>query len=183
MALLEVSDLFAGYGAENVLRGVSFSVERGGITAILGANGAGKSSLMKAIAGLAPAAAGRITIDGADISALPAHKRAQMGISMALEGRRLFHRMTVDENLRVAWDFRHRDQSVDDFKRSRERVLAWFPMLAARPDTPAGLLSGDTRSLTEMKASRIYFVNCLKEFRLLFGMRRYKNPPASHFVF
>lgn len=154
--MLECTGLVVRYGPIEALRGCDIRAETGTITAILGANGAGKSSLMKAIAGLAPAAAGRITVDGADIAALPAHRRAQMGLSMALEGRRLFHRMTVDENLKVAWDFRHRDQTVDDFKRSRERVLEWFPMLAARPNTPAGLLSGGQQQMLILSAALIH---------------------------
>src|SRR5439155_5113380 len=89
-AMLECTGLVVRYGPIEALHGCDIRAETGTITAILGANGAGKSSLMKAIAGLAPAASGRITIDGADIAALPAHKRAQLGLSMALEGRRLF---------------------------------------------------------------------------------------------
>src|SRR5438094_8018919 len=80
--MLECTGLVVRYGPIEALRGCDIRAETGTITAILGANGAGKSSLMKAIAGLAPATSGRITIDGVDITALPAHKRAQIGISM-----------------------------------------------------------------------------------------------------
>lgn len=153
--MLECTGLVVRYGPVEALHGCDIRADTGTITAILGANGAGKSSLMKAIAGLAPAVAGRITAGDADITALPAHKRAQMGISMALEGRRLFHRMTVDENLRVAWEFRIRDRPGNDFKRACERVFEWFPMLAARRDTLAGLLSGGQQQMLILSSALI----------------------------
>src|SRR6266487_2375517 len=103
-AMLECTGLVVRYGPIEAVRGCDVAVDTGTIAAILGANGAGKSSLMKAIAGLVPAAAGTIRIDGEDITTLPAYQRARRGISLALEGRRLLHRMTVDENLRVAWE-------------------------------------------------------------------------------
>ena len=154
--MLECTGLVVRYGPIVALHGCDIAAQTGTVTAILGANGAGKSSLMKAIAGLAPAVAGSIKIDGVDITALPAHKRAQMGLSMALEGRRLFHRMSVDENLRVAWEFRTRDHPGNDFKRACERVFEWFPMLAARRDAPAGLLSGGQQQMLILSAALIH---------------------------
>src|SRR3981081_4504629 len=99
-AMIDINGLSVRYGPMEAVRGRDVAADAGTITAILGANGAGKSALMKAISGLVPAASGRVSIDGKDITALPAHQRARLGISHALEGRRLFHRMTVDENLR-----------------------------------------------------------------------------------
>lgn len=151
--MLECRGLVVRYGPIEAVRGCDVSVGAGTITAILGANGAGKSSLMKAIAGLVPAASGTIRIDGEDITSMPAHLRARRGISLALEGRRLFHRMSVDENLRVAWEFRHRG---NDFKAAAERVFARFPMLAARRRTPAGLLSGGQQQMLILSAALIH---------------------------
>lgn len=151
--MLECSGVVVRYGPVEALHGCDITADTGTITAILGANGAGKSSLMKAIAGLVPVAAGTVKADGADVTRLPTHRRAHLGISMALEGRRLLHRMTVDENLRVAWEFRH---SGNDFQRGYERVLAWFPMLAARRNTPAGLLSGGQQQMLILGAALIH---------------------------
>ena len=151
--MLEVSGLVVRYGPIEAVRGCDLVAEPGTITAILGANGAGKSSLMKAISGLAPAAAGHVRIDGQDITGLPAHQRARLGISHALEGRRLFHRMTVDENLRLAWEFRHRG---NDFKTAMDRVFERFPMLATRRNTQAGLLSGGQQQMVILSAALIH---------------------------
>jgi branched-chain amino acid transport system ATP-binding protein len=151
--MLEVNGLCVRYGPIEAVRGCDLSVATGTITAILGANGAGKSSLMKAISGLVPAAQGSIRIDGQDVTALPAHQRARLGISHALEGRRLFHRMTVDENLRLAWEFRHRG---NDFRTASDRVFERFPMLATRRKTPAGLLSGGQQQMVILSAALIH---------------------------
>ncbi len=151
--MLEVTGLVVRYGPIEAVRGCDLTVDTGTITAILGANGAGKSSLMKAISGLVPAAAGRIRIDGQDVTALPPHERARLGISHAMEGRRLFHRMTVDENLRLAWEFRHRG---NDFKTAADRAFERFPMLATRRNTPAGLLSGGQQQMVILSAALIH---------------------------
>jgi branched-chain amino acid transport system ATP-binding protein len=151
--VLEVQGLVVRYGPIEAVRGCDLVADTGTITTILGANGAGKSSLMKAISGLVPAAAGRVLIDGQDITALPAHQRARLGISHALEGRRLFHRMTVDENLRLAWDFRHRG---NDFKTASDRVFERFPMLATRRKTQAGLLSGGQQQMVILSTALIH---------------------------
>ncbi|MFP5512742.1 MAG: ABC transporter ATP-binding protein [Alphaproteobacteria bacterium] len=150
---LEIEGLEVRYGPVQAVRGVSLRAEPGTITAILGANGAGKSSLMKAISGLAPVAAGRIRLDGEDITTLSPHERARRGLSHALEGRRLFHRMSVEENLRVAWDFRNRGGS---FKRVADRVYDQFPMLTARRNTPAGMLSGGQQQMVILSAALIH---------------------------
>jgi branched-chain amino acid transport system ATP-binding protein len=151
--MLEVNGLAVRYGAIEAVRNCDLAAEGGTITAILGANGAGKSSLMKAISGLVPAAAGRVVLDGKDITGLGAHQRARLGISHALEGRRLFHRMTVDENLRLAWDFRNRG---NDFKIATERAFERFPMLATRRNTLAGLLSGGQQQMVILSAALIH---------------------------
>lgn len=150
---LEIHGLEVRYGPVEAVRGVTLRAEPGTITAILGANGAGKSSLMKAISGLVPATAGRITLDGDDITRLPPHERARRGLSHALEGRRLFHRMTVEENLKVAWDFRNRG---GNFRAVADRVYEQFPMLAPRRQTPAGMLSGGQQQMVILSAALIH---------------------------
>lgn len=150
---LEITGLDVRYGPIDAVRGVSLRIEPGTITAILGANGAGKSSLMKAISGLVPAAAGSIRLDGEDITRLPPHERARRGLSHALEGRRLFHRMSVEENLKVAWDFRNRG---GHFKTKAEQCYEQFPMLAPRRHTPAGMLSGGQQQMVILSAALIH---------------------------
>ena len=81
------------------------TAEAGGITAVLGANGAGKSSLMRAVSGIAPVAAGQILLDGQDITGLPPPARAKLGLAHAMEGRRLFRQLAVEDNLKLAWSF------------------------------------------------------------------------------
>ena len=151
--MLEVSNLAVRYGPIEAVRGIDLTAETGTITAILGANGAGKSSLMKAISGLVPAAGGSVMLDGEDITRLAPHERARRGLSHALEGRRLFHRMTVEENLKVAWDFRNRG---GNFKTVADRAFETFPMLATRRNTPAGMLSGGQQQMVILSAALIH---------------------------
>lgn len=151
--MLEVRDLDVRYGPIAAVRNCTLTAESGTITAILGANGAGKSSLMKAISGLVRPTGGSIRIDGVDVTRMPAHERAKRGIAHSLEGRRLFHRMTVEENLRVSWDFRHRDGS---FRRVADRAYERFPVLAQRRHTAAGLLSGGQQQMLILSAAMIH---------------------------
>jgi branched-chain amino acid transport system ATP-binding protein len=151
--MLECKRLSVRYGPIQALQDCSLTIATGTITAILGANGAGKSSLMRAIAGLVPVTAGTISIDGEDVTALPPQRRARLGLSLALEGRRLLHRMTVEENLEVAWDFRHR---TGDFKTASEKAYARFPMLAGRRKTLAGLLSGGQQQMLILSSALIH---------------------------
>jgi branched-chain amino acid transport system ATP-binding protein len=101
LALLEVDDLFAGYGSIRVLNGVSLQVEPGSITALLGSNGAGKTTLMRTIAGLIQADRGRILHEGKPIHRLPPPQRVEMGIVLVPEGRQVFSDFTVEENLKL----------------------------------------------------------------------------------
>jgi branched-chain amino acid transport system ATP-binding protein len=151
--MLECAGLHVRYGPIHAVAGCDIVVPTGTIAAVLGANGAGKSSLMKAVAGLVPAAQGRIRIDGEDVTEMPAHQRARRGISLALEGRRLFHRLTVLENLRVAWEFRNRGGSFDA---AVDRAFGRFPMLATRRNTHAGLLSGGQQQMVILSAALIH---------------------------
>ncbi|MFD1537690.1 ABC transporter ATP-binding protein [Nonomuraea guangzhouensis] len=102
MSLLRVAGLVARHGLLTAVRGVSLAVDEGECVALIGANGAGKSTLLRTIAGAHPAAEGTVVFDGADITALPAHRRVGRGIALVPEGRRLFAGLTVEENLLVA---------------------------------------------------------------------------------
>jgi branched-chain amino acid transport system ATP-binding protein len=142
--MLELNEVDVAYGNIQALHGVTLTARPGQITAVLGANGAGKSSLLKAISGLAPVTAGTIRIDGTDIGRLPAHKRAKLGVSLAMEGRRLFRTMTVEENLSIAWSFGPRRTP---FPQALERVYAAFPILKDRRSGTSGMLSGGQQQM------------------------------------
>jgi branched-chain amino acid transport system ATP-binding protein len=136
MTLLELDDIRAGYGDFEALHGVSLSLEEGETLAVIGANGAGKSTLLKLVAGLVSPTAGHMTYAGADLRHRAAHERVRDGISLVLEGRRLFPTLTVRENLQVGgWAKRGGAWTI-------HRVLELFAMLADKLDRPAGLLSG-----------------------------------------
>ena len=150
--MLECRNLVVRYGAVEALHGCSLSVAEGTTTAVLRANGAGKSSLLKALEDSVAPAAGRILVDGEDVTSMPAQRRARLGISLALEGRRLFHTMTVEENLRLAWEFRSRS---GDFNRGLERAFERFPILASRRDVAAGLLSGGQQQMLILSSALI----------------------------
>jgi len=136
MTLLSVESLDVRYGLLQAVRGVSFTVAKGEIVALVGANGAGKTTLLRAIAGAHVPSQGRVLLDGADITNVPAHKRCSMGIALVPEGRRLFSQMTVEENLILAQSARRPGAWTID------TVLTAFPNLAARRYAKAGNLSG-----------------------------------------
>src|SRR3974390_899823 len=100
-ALLQIEQVYTAYDKGDVLQSVSLTVERGGITCLLGSNGSGKTTLVRSILGLTPARAGRILFDGTDITAWPTHKIIARGIACIPEGRKVFPKLTVEENLRV----------------------------------------------------------------------------------
>ena len=102
--LLEVQGLRAAHGQLVAVRDLNFAIERGEVVALIGANGAGKTTLLRCLAGVHPSAAGRVLLDGKDITALLAHQRVRRGLAMVPEGRRLVDDMSVRENLRVAGD-------------------------------------------------------------------------------
>jgi branched-chain amino acid transport system ATP-binding protein len=136
VSLLDVDSLDACYGLLQAVRGVSLRVDQGQTLALVGANGAGKTTLLCTIAGAHPAASGRVTLDGRDVTRIPAHRRVAMGIALVPEGRRLFPGMTVEENLRMGGVTRRPGRwNVDS-------VLAAFPLLAPLRRRRAGNLSG-----------------------------------------
>ena len=141
--LLEVTDLWIAYDRINAVRGVSFTVEEGEIVTLIGANGAGKSTILRAISGLLPAAKGSITFAGQDLLGLPAHLRAQRGIAHVPEGRGIFGNLTVLENLRLAAYARTEAQFRQDLK----EVYRLFPRLAERRQQWGNTLSGGEQQM------------------------------------
>lgn len=142
--MLEISDLRVSYGPVEALSGVSLVAEPGTTTAILGANGAGKSSLLRAISGLAPIKSGQIRLDSEDITAVPAHRRARLGLAHAMEGRRIFRQLTVQDNLKLSWSFGRRSVALPE---ALQQAYDQFPVLAEKARTPASLLSGGQQQM------------------------------------
>jgi ABC-type branched-subunit amino acid transport system ATPase component/ABC-type branched-subunit amino acid transport system permease subunit len=138
--LLEAAGLEAAYGSLQVLFGVDMEVERNEMLALLGTNGAGKSTVLKTVAGLLPPSRGRIVFDGRDIAGLPAEAIARLGLSLMPGGKGVFPTLTVGENLRLACWMLRQDQGAADA--ARREVVAMFPILGQRADQLAGDLSG-----------------------------------------
>jgi branched-chain amino acid transport system ATP-binding protein len=143
-ALLEVDDLFAGYGSVQVLNGVSLQVEPGSITALLGSNGAGKTTLMRTIAGLIQPDRGRILHEGKPIHRLAPPQRVEMGIVLVPEGRQVFSDFTVEENLKLgAFVPRARER----MSTTQEEIYGFFPKLAERRRQAARTMSGGEQQM------------------------------------
>ena len=136
MTVLEVEEIDSRYGLLQAVRGVSLRVEQGETVALVGANGAGKTTLLRTIAGAHRPAGGRIKFDGADITAVPGHRRVGMGIALVPEGRRLFGALTVEENLLVAASRRRPGRW------NLETVFDAFPILKPLRRRAAANLSG-----------------------------------------
>src|SRR5580692_5665005 len=142
--LLNVSDLSASYGPVLAVQHANLAVRSGQIVALLGANGAGKTSLLKAISGVVKPQSGAVTFEGQTISGRPTASIAALGIGHVPEGREIFPQLTVLENLRMgAYLRRDRRQVAEDI----EGVYAQFPALRDRASTPAGLLSGGQQQM------------------------------------
>lgn len=136
---LEVNDLHTGYGRTEVVHGVSLNVDRGEVVAILGHNGAGKSTFMKAITGLLPCMKGSVRYDGQDITKLPAYARVRRGIGYVPQGQRSFGTLSAAENLQLIIDGHTSRKALLD------ETLDLFPALGEVLHRPAGLLSGGQR--------------------------------------
>ena len=137
--MLEVRDLRVNYGRIRALQGVSLDVAEGEIVALIGANGAGKSSTMNAISGVVRAAAGEIRLDGESVVGLPSHRVVRRGVVQVPEGRLIFAGLTIEENLRLAAAAAHdRRRETEEL----ERVLGLFPMLRDRLTERGSSLSG-----------------------------------------
>jgi len=145
--LLTIDNITVRYGAITALHEVSLNVEQGEIVTLIGANGAGKSTTLRAISGLVPVASGTITFEGKDITNRPAHEIVGLGIGHSPEGRRVFGNMTVRENLDMGAYLRKGKAEVrEDF----DRVLALFPRLNERLSQNAGTLSGGEQQMLAM---------------------------------
>jgi branched-chain amino acid transport system ATP-binding protein len=143
--LVKVEDIHTYYGKSHILHGVSLEVRRGEVVGLLGRNGVGKSTTLKAIAGLVPPRQGRVLFEGQVVSHLAAHRLARLGIAYVPEDRRVFRLLSVIENLRTGLDRRGvtkaRKQALLD------KVYAYFPVLAERRSQPGGTLSGGEQQM------------------------------------
>ena len=148
MSALAAHDLHVSYGNIRALRGVSLSVAEGTICAVVGANGAGKTTALNAICGLRPLGAGRVVLAGRDVTKVPPHELVPLGLVQVPEGRRVFARLTVRENLRMG-AFRRRSPRAE-LAAELDRVLALFPRLRERLAQPAGTLSGGEQQMLAM---------------------------------
>jgi len=141
--LLTVSELWVSYDRITAVRGVSFVVGLGEIVTLIGANGAGKSSILGAISGLLPVSRGRLTLAGKDLLSLPAHRRTEQGLAHVPEGRMIFGNLTVEENLRLA-AYARRDREIEQ---DLGKVWVLFPRLAERRRQWGNTLSGGEQQM------------------------------------
>ncbi len=143
-AFLEVRDLNVAYGAIQAVRGVTFSVEQGQIVSLIGSNGAGKTTTLRTISGLLRPVSGEVLLDGKPLHKIPAHEILRHGVAHSPEGRRLFARMTVEENLRLgAYTRRDEPGILEDL----DRIYDLFPVLGERRRNKAGLFSGGEQQM------------------------------------
>jgi branched-chain amino acid transport system ATP-binding protein len=144
VALLEINDIHTFYGTIEALKGISLEVNEGEIVTLIGSNGAGKSTTLRSISGLTPVREGSIRFDGEEIGETPPSEIVQRGISQAPEGRKIFDRMTVRENLELgAYLRRDSDQIASDM----DRVFELFPRLKEREKQKAGTMSGGEQQM------------------------------------
>jgi branched-chain amino acid transport system ATP-binding protein len=141
--MLQITDLHVSYGAIEAVRGVGLEVKPGKVTLVLGANGAGKSTTLNAVAGLHPPVSGTVTLDGEDITGIAAHKAVARGIALVPEGRRVFSPLTIAENLRLGGY----TAGKAEFEETLARVYEMFPILHERRNGAAGLLSGGEQQM------------------------------------
>lgn len=147
MAMLEVRDLEVYYGVIQAIRGVSFDVDQGDIVALIGANGAGKTTILHTITGLLSAKSGKITYEGREITRIPGYKLVNMGIAHVPEGRRVFSTLTVLQNLKMgAYTRKNKDENESTLK----MIYSRFPRLEERKNQLAGTLSGGEQQMLAM---------------------------------
>jgi branched-chain amino acid transport system ATP-binding protein len=146
MALLEIEGLKVLYGRVEALHGIDLSVEEGEVVTLIGSNGAGKTTTVRTISGLVPASGGRIMLDGKEISGLPAPEIVKRGIGHSPEGRHVFPRLSVRDNL-IMGAYLRRDKNV---KKDMDRVFKLFPRLLERDSQLAGTLSGGEQQMLAM---------------------------------
>ena len=146
-ARLEIADVTTAYDKADVLEGVSLTIEPGHITCLLGSNGSGKTTLIRSILGLTPPRTGRIVFDGVDITALPTHKVIAAGIACIPEGRKVFPKLTVEENLRLG---AYQEPSDVVTKERLAEIYRLFPRLAERRLQLAGTMSGGEQAMVSI---------------------------------
>ena len=142
--MLAAKDLVVSYGAVEALHGISFEVKQGEIVTLVGANGAGKSTTLRAVSGLVAPRSGTVSFDGADVTGMAAHRLVRRGLCHVPEGRHIFTAMTVRENLELGAYTVHSRAKI---AASLERALALFPRLGERIDQPGGTLSGGEQQM------------------------------------
>ncbi|MFC1412327.1 ABC transporter ATP-binding protein [Streptacidiphilus sp. N1-12] len=146
-ALLEVEDLRVAYGKIEAVKGISFSIEAGQVVTLIGTNGAGKTTTLRTISGLHPPLSGSITFEGRPLAHVPAHDIVALGIAHSPEGRHIFPRMTVEENLLLG-AFLRKDR--DGIQADIDRAYDLFPILGERRKQAAGLFSGGEQQMLAM---------------------------------
>lgn len=147
MAMLEIKDLEVNYGVIKAIKGISFEVNQGEVIALVGANGAGKTTILHTISGLIPARKGSILFEGQELTKTPAHQIVSMGMAHVPEGRRIFQQLTVMENLKLG-AFTRKDK--DEIAKSLKTVFERFPRLEERKNQIAGTLSGGEQQMLAM---------------------------------
>src|SRR5712692_7290461 len=145
--LLEIEGVHTAYDKADVLEGISLKIEPGRITCLLGSNGSGKTTLIRSILGLTPPRAGRIAFDGQDITALPTHKVVAAGVACIPEGRKVFPKLTVEENLRVG---AYQEPSEAVTRARITEIYDIFPRLAERRAQIAGTMSGGEQAMVSI---------------------------------
>ena len=147
MAMLEIKDLEVCYGVIRAIKGVSFEVNQGEVIALIGANGAGKTTILHTITGLIPAKSGSILFEGKELTKTPAHKIVSMGMAHVPEGRRVFAQLSVLENLKLG-AYTRKDKA--EITKSLKMVYERFPRLEERKNQVAGTLSGGEQQMLAM---------------------------------
>ncbi|WP_030155827.1 ABC transporter ATP-binding protein [Streptomyces sp. NRRL S-244] len=146
-ALLEVNDLKVAYGKIEAVKGISFEVNEGEIVCLVGTNGAGKTTTLRTLSGLLKPAGGTITFDGKPLAQVPAHKIVSLGLAHSPEGRHIFPRLTIAENLQLGAFLR---TDKDGIEKDVERAYEMFPILGERRKQAAGTLSGGEQQMLAM---------------------------------
>ena len=147
MAMLEIKDLAVYYGMIQAIKGISFEVNEGEVIALIGANGAGKTTILHTISGLIAPKKGSITFEGQEITKIPAHKIVENGLAQVPEGRRVFPSLSVLQNLKLGAYTRKDKKEIDD---TLKMIYERFPRLEERKNQPAGTLSGGEQQMLAM---------------------------------
>ncbi len=146
-SVLDIQGVYTAYDKADVLEGVSLKIEPGRITCLLGSNGSGKTTLIRSILGLTPPRAGRIVFDGRDITPLPTHKVIAAGMACIPEGRKVFPKLTVEENLRLG---AYQESSRDVIAERMDEIFQLFPRLVERRLQLAGTMSGGEQAMVSI---------------------------------